>query len=37
MHFISKILKKLAIIICLALVITMLPLSERPFQVLCKR
>lgn len=28
MHFTSKILKKLAIIICLALVITMLPLSE---------
>lgn len=28
MHFTSKILKKLAIIICLALVITMLPFSE---------
>ena len=30
-------IKDIAIIICLALVITMLPLSERPFQVLCKR
>lgn len=33
MHFTSKILKKLAIIICLALVITMLPFSEAKAEV----
>ena len=33
MHFTSKILKKLAITICLALVITMLPLSEAKAEV----
>lgn len=33
MHFTSKILKKLAIIICLALVITMLPISEAKAEV----